>query len=216
MDVTVPESVENVYTAVKAKFGRLDYSVQSHGIRMAQAKVGTSADMPIEAFDFQNNVIYRGTWLCHRHALRIMQDQPLDTEAYPSEGIDPLRAQRGSIVDVNAGQALNALAGMTTYSAAKSALLGLVRAEAMDFARKRIRVNSILPGIVDTPVTQVPGVKEFLEREFVNKSPMQRKAMPEEVADTILYLASNKASFVTGASWAIDGGVHAGSLGPEA
>lgn len=210
MNVLSLESVQATYKSVKETFGRLDYHVDSHGIRMEQARVGDSPDIPLEAFDFQNNILYRGVWLCHREALRIMRDQPLDCEAYPSAGIHPVRAQRGAIVTVNAGQAIAAFSGMSTYSAAKSAVLGLVRGEAVDNAKTRIRLNAVLPGIVDTAVIQNTGdMSKYLEQQYVQKTPFQRKAMPEEVADLIIYLVSNKASWVTGASYLIDGGVAA-------
>ncbi|PSN67456.1 3-oxoacyl-reductase, partial [Corynespora cassiicola Philippines] len=210
MDVLSLESVQATYKSVRATFGRLDYQVDSHGLRMEQVRVGDSPDVPLESFDYQNNILYRGVWLCHREALRIMRDQTLDCEAYPSAGIHPARAQRGAIVTVNAGQAIAALSGMSTYSAAKSAVLGLVRGAAVDNAKARIRLNAVLPGTVDTTAIKNTGeMSNYLEDQFVKKTPFQRKGMPEEIADLIVFLASNKASWTSGASYLIDGGVAA-------
>lgn len=208
VDVTSPESIASAFVAVKTRFTRIDYSVHCAGIITFG---GASADCPIEDFDRQNAVNYRGLWLCAREALRVMREQTLDAEAYPNAGISHTRAQRGSIVNISSGLALSSQANSPAYCGAKAGVLALTRSDAIDYAAQRIRVNAVLPGIVDTPITNpTPEIRAWLEANPVQKTPMKRMGLAEEVADVIVFLASNKGSFVTGASWSVDGGFGAG------
>ncbi|KAK5312443.1 hypothetical protein LTR93_011339 [Exophiala xenobiotica] len=208
VDVTSPNSVSDAYASVKEKFGRLDYSVHAAGIVSFD---GSSTTTPVESFDRLNNVLYRGVWLCSKEALKIMRSQSLDSEAFPSESVHPLRAQRGSIVNVSSALGLLSQANSPVYCAAKAALLGLTRSDAIDHALDRIRVNAILPGLVDSPMGDTPQeIVDLIHNHVIPRTPLKREALREEIADTIVYLASNKASYVTGASWAVDGGLTAG------
>jgi NAD(P)-dependent dehydrogenase (short-subunit alcohol dehydrogenase family) len=210
-DVTQETSVATAYHASKEKLGRIDYAIHCAGIVSFQ---GPSADCTLEAFDKQNNVNYRGLWLCSREALRIMRAQTLDNEAYPEAKIAPHRAQRGSIINISSGLALYSQAGIPAYCGAKGGVVSITRTDALDYAAQRIRVNSVLPGVVDTPMTNVtPEIRAYMEEGPVRKAtPMRRPGQPEEIADVCLFLSSNKASFVTGASWSVDGGFCAGYL----
>ncbi|KAK5312820.1 hypothetical protein LTR93_011168 [Exophiala xenobiotica] len=147
------ESVSATYAAVKKRF------------------VSNS----VETFDFLTSVLYRGVWLCHREALQIMRDQPLDSEAYPSAGIHPTRAQRGAIVELSSTVSIQSIPKSTIYAAAKHALLALARSDAVDYAPDRVRVNCVLAGIFDTPVNK-PSVEieEYLDKVVVAKSEYKR------------------------------------------
>ncbi len=208
VDVTSAESVSEAFASVKKEFGRLDYSVHCAGIAVFG---GASDEVPVESFDRQNAIMYRGVWLCGREALRIMRNQPLDSEAYPSADIPPERAQRGAVVNISSTVALYTQEHTPAYAGAKAAVLGLTRADAVDYAKHHIRVNAILPGLIDSPMTKpTPEIRAYLEQMVRNKVPQRRLGKPEELADTITYLVSNKASFITGASFVIDGGFTAG------
>ncbi|KIW15732.1 hypothetical protein PV08_05782 [Exophiala spinifera] len=208
VDVSSAESVTAAFAAAKDKFSRIDYSVHCAGILVFS---GGSADCPIESFDHQTSVIYRGLWLCSREAIKIMRSQPLDSEAYPDALIPAHRAQRGAIVNISSGLALYTMPGSPAYSGAKAAILAITRSDAVDYATDRIRVNAVLPGVVDSPMTNPSAeVRAWLEANAVPRHPMNRFGHPEEVADVCLLLAGNKASYVTGASWSVDGGWAAG------
>lgn len=153
----------------------------------------------------QNAVLYRGLWLCSRAALNIMRSQPLDCEVYPD--IPQYRAQRGAIINVSSVIGLMSQTDTPIYSGAKAAVLGITRADAVDYAEKRIRVNAVLPALIETPmISPTPEIRAIVETAGTAKTPMKRIGMPEEVADPIVFLASNNASFITGTSLHVDGG----------
>ncbi|EXJ89159.1 hypothetical protein A1O3_02223 [Capronia epimyces CBS 606.96] len=207
-DVSSPESVASAYAGVKASFPRIDYAVHCAGIIVF---AGASVDLSVDDFDRQNSINYRGLWLCSREAIKIMRTQALDSEAYPDNHISPVRAQRGAIVNISSGLAVYAQPNCPAYCGAKAGVLALTRCDALDYVADRIRVNAVLPGIVDSPMTNPnPEVRAWLEANPVQHSPMKRFGEPEEIADVAVFLASNKASLVTGASWSVDGGSLAG------
>ncbi|OAL40201.1 hypothetical protein AYO20_00621 [Fonsecaea nubica] len=206
-DVSNHDSVTQAYADVKETFGRLDYAVHCAGIIV----FGRSTEFSLEDFDRQNSVNYRGLWLCSREALRIMRTQSLDCEAYPEAQIPPTRAQRGSIVNISSGLALVSQSNCPAYSGAKAGALAVSRSDGIDYASERIRVNAVLPGIVDSPMTNPdPETRKWLETNPVQSTPMRRFGLPEEIADVCVFLSGNKASFVTGAGWCVDGGFIAG------
>lgn len=97
------------------------------------------------------------------------------------------------------------------YCAAKSAVIGLTRCDAIDYSPYNIRINAVCPGVIGTPMTIRPTGGEVSDpfphlRKEIDASPMKRVGTPEEVADVVLFLASEKASFVQGAAWVVDGG----------
>ena len=208
-DVTSESNVQAAYASAKQAFKRIDYAIHCAGIAVW---TGPSADCSLESFDKQNAVNYRGLFICSREALRIMRDQTLDNEAYSAANIPPTRAQRGSIVNISSGLALQSQSGIPVYCGAKAAVLALSRTDGIDYALQRIRINAVLPGVVDSAMTNPdPETRKFMLENPVNKAtPMRRLGLPEEVADVCVFLAGNRASFVTGAGWAVDGGFSAG------
>jgi len=207
-DVSSPESVASAYAAAKETFTRIDYSVHCAGIIVFG---GPSVESTVEDFDKQNTVNYRGLWLCSREAIKIMRSQTLDSEAYPDNQIPTGRAQRGAVVNISSGLALYAQANSPAYCGAKAGVLALTRSDAIDYVADRVRVNAVLPGIIETPMTNPnPETRAWLEANPVQKTPMKRFGQPEEIADVVVFLAGNRASYVTGASWCVDGGFLAG------
>ena len=93
---------------------------------------------------------------------------------------------------------------IAVYCAAKAAVIGMTRADAIDYSPSQIRVNCVCPGLVDTPMLGT-FEKKVLERDIA-VTPMNRMGTPQEVADVVLFLASSKASFVQGATFVVDGG----------
>ena len=97
-------------------------------------------------------------------------------------------------------------AGNTVYSGSKSALVGMARNMAIDLAKKKIRVNCVLPGTTNTPMIRTENVTEEMLAENAKLFPLQRFAQPEEIANAIIYLLSDASSFVTGTELVVDGG----------
>ena len=209
VDIRLSESVISTYAAVKSQFSRIDYAVHCAGVGVTRVDAPT-ADCSIEQFDLKNAINYRGTFLCSRETIRIMLEQSLDCEAYPDAGIPTARAQRGAIVNISSVLGWISSPSSTAYCASKAAVLGMTRSDAVDYASNRIRVNAVLPGIVDTPMTTSDQkMKASVETNAVRVTPLKRFGQPEELADVCVFLSGNKASFVTGVAWAVDGGASA-------
>lgn len=117
--------------------------------------------------------------------------------------VDGLRARAGSIVNIASSRAFTAAAGASAYTASKAAVVGLTHSLAVDLAPLGIRVNAVAPGEV---ATGMGGDDPAILSSLVARSPMGRRADPQEIAAVILFLASPMASFVTGATWRVDGG----------
>lgn len=220
INVADPLAIDTLFDEIKHTFGRIDYAVNNAGI---MGPFGTSTDISLGEFDQLNNVNYRGLWICERRELELMKLQ----EYLP--GSQGGRRQRGSIVNIASqlgivGRSaarkspLPAYLGcscVAIYCAAKSAVIGLTRCDAIDHAEYGIRVNAVCPGVIGTPMTirstsdtdnaEVKDPFPHLRKE-IDASPMKRVGTPEEIADVVLFLSSEKASFVQGASWVVDGG----------
>jgi len=125
-----------------------------------------------------------------------------------------LRERKGCIVNVSSYVGLVGFAGASAYAASKAAILNLTRSMALDHAREGMRVNAVCPGSVETDMIhaawQQYGDVEAARRLWAEKHPLGRIAAPEEVARAILFLASDEASFITGAALPVDGGITAG------
>ena len=154
----------------------------------------TSApDTPLEVWERVFAVNARGTFLCCKHAIPPMA-----------------RRGSGSIVNMGSVAGLVGLRNRAAYCAAKGAVVALTRALAVDHVRDGVRVNAVCPGTVDSPWVRrlVDEVGESLEA-LEARQPMGRLGTPDEIADAVLYLASDAAAFVTGTVLAIDGGLTA-------
>ncbi|MGI5472703.1 glucose 1-dehydrogenase [Streptomyces sp. CA-132043] len=114
----------------------------------------------------------------------------------------------GSIVNISSTAGLVGIQGHASYGATKFGLRGLTKSAALDLARHRIRVNSVHPGMVDTPMVAGALGADAGEREWPNV-PLRRMGRPEEVAELVLYLVSDASAYVTGAEFAVDGGLTA-------
>jgi 3alpha(or 20beta)-hydroxysteroid dehydrogenase len=119
--------------------------------------------------------------------------------------IDPMvRAGGGSIINISSGAGLRATKYMIAYAASKYAVTGMTASTAMELARHRIRVNSVHPGVIETPMLEIntPEMNEAMVRH----APMRRIGQPSEIAAAVLFLASDESSFMTGAHVPVDGG----------
>jgi 3alpha(or 20beta)-hydroxysteroid dehydrogenase len=121
------------------------------------------------------------------------------------------RQGRGSIVNISSIDGLVGVAGMTSYAASKFAVTGMTRSVALEVGRRGIRVNSIHPGVIETPMVAAapPDVRARL-KVLLDRQPIPRAGRPEEVAQLALFLASDESSYCTGAQFVIDGGHLAG------
>jgi NAD(P)-dependent dehydrogenase (short-subunit alcohol dehydrogenase family) len=189
-DVSDAQSVERATTEVVSRFGGLDVLISNAGIQDYGDVVSTSED----AWDRLMAVNLKGCFLAAKNAVPHL-----------------LKRGNAAIVAVGSVQSMAANMNSVAYVAAKHGLLGLVRAMALDYAQKGIRVNCVCPGTVDTPMLRwAAGLDkdpEAVLRICAQMHAMGRIARPEEIADAIAYLASTSASFITGAALLVDGGM---------
>jgi len=185
-DVRHEEDVRDLLNKTVARFGRLDVAVNAAG---TEGKPGPVTEQSAESYaaTFDTNVL--GTLLSMKHELRAM-----------------LAQKSGSIINVSSTYGHLGGAGASLYAASKHAVEGLTRSAALEAAEFGVRVNVVAPGPIDTAMlTRFTGTTER-KAGLVAGVPLQRMGRPEEIAQLIVFLASDKASFSTGATFAADGG----------
>src|SRR5271166_2945224 len=188
-DVSRDADVRVMIEAVVGTYGRLDCAFNNAGIAGWQVDaVGKkTAEWSEEAFDRMIEVNLKGVWLCMRHELPQMQAQGA-----------------GAIVNTAS------IAGLSTasaYVAAKHGVVGLTKTAAIEYAEANIRVNAVCPGYIRTPMTE-PGMR--LRGEVIlAQTPLKRLGNPEEIAEMVVWLCSERASYVSGAAYNVDGGCMA-------
>jgi NAD(P)-dependent dehydrogenase (short-subunit alcohol dehydrogenase family) len=188
-DVRHEDEVRNLVDKTVAHFGRLDVAVNAAG---TEGKPGPVIEQSAESYaaTFDTNVL--GTLLSMKHELRVMQPQG-----------------HGSIINVSSTYGHLGAAGASLYAASKHAVEGLTRSAALEAADFGVRVNVVAPGPIDTGMlTRFTGTEDR-KAGLVSTVPLKRMGRLEEIAQTIVFLASDKASFSTGATFAADGGKSA-------
>jgi len=190
-DVTRAAEVEATVAAAVKLFGRLDCAHNNAGI------IGKSlhtAEDTEENFDRIIAVDLKGVWLCMKYEILQMLKQ----------------GARGAIVNTASAAGLVGSHGQPAYNAAKHGVIGLTKVAALEYARHDIRVNSVCPGVIDTAMVaeMVTGHPRLRDR-LIAVEPIRRMGKPQEIGEAVVWLMSDYASFVTGASLPVDGATTA-------
>lgn len=191
-DVTDSVAVERMVKAVVSAYGRLDCAFNNAGIAGFQVDAGgkRTHEWADESFDRMIGVNLKGVWLCMKHEIQQML------------------AQGGGVI-VNTGS-IAGLIGLPTssaYVAAKHGVLGLTKTAALEYATDNIRVNAVCPGYIETKMTE-----DTMRRRgptLMAMVPFHRMGRPEEIAEMVLFLSSERSSYISGACYNVDGGYMA-------
>jgi NAD(P)-dependent dehydrogenase (short-subunit alcohol dehydrogenase family) len=189
-DVQLEADVNNLIERVVERFGRLDIAVNNAG---TEGQLGPVTDQSAANFEatFGTNVL--GTLLSLKYEMRVM-----------------LKQRAGSIVNLSSMGGKVGIAGASVYVASKHAVEGLTKSAALEGAAAGVRVNAVAPGPIATDMLErLTGGSEEAKAGFLSTIPAQRPATPREIAQTILFVASDKAPYLTGQSISVDGGYTA-------
>ena len=189
-DVTREDDVRRMVDAAVGKFGRLDGACNAAGIPQHGK---ATHELTTAQWDASHGVNLRGLFFCNKYQILAM-----------------LETGGGAIVNIASTLSAVAVVNSAEYSAAKAGVLGLVRGAALDYGTRGIRINAILPGLINTPMLQTALNQDpNLEEALYAACPMKRMSEPEEQASAACFLLSDEASFITGAALAVDGGMLA-------
>lgn len=186
-DVSKTEDVKAMIEKTIATFGRLDYAFNNAGI---EGSNGTTQECTEENWDKTIGINLKGIWLCMKYEIP-----------------EILKQGKGVIINCASIAGLVGYIGLPAYVASKHGIIGLTKTAALEYAKQGIRVNAVCPGAIKTPmIDRITGNKKEVEEQFAGLEPIGRLGQPEEVANAVLWLCSDEASFVTGHAMAVDGG----------
>lgn len=187
-DVSDEAQVQALVGQAVKTYGQLDYAFNNAGVTQNSQPL---AEQPSDTYDKLFDVSVRGVWLSMRAEIDQM-----------------VRQGHGAIVNMGSMSAVVGIAGLSTYTGTKHAVLGLTRGAALDYAKQGIRINAVGPGTIDTPMIQrfieLAGSDAVME-PIRAAHPIGRTGRPEEVAEAVLWLCSDTSSFVLGQILMVDG-----------
>jgi len=189
-DVAQEAQVKNLIGRTLEQFGRLDFAFNNAGIEQEPTPF---LEQNEETFDRVMDINVKGVWLSMKYEIPAM-----------------LKTGGGAIVNTSSGLGVIAMPGIEIYVASKHAVIGLTKSAALEFGKQGIRVNAVLPAVIDTDMFQrFAGEKPEFRAQMTAMHPIGRIGKPEEIADAAIWLSSSKSSFVTGHSLLVDGGFTA-------
>jgi NAD(P)-dependent dehydrogenase (short-subunit alcohol dehydrogenase family) len=189
-NISKPGDVQKMVSETINRFGRLDIAYNNAGI---EGEMGFTADGSEENFDRVIGINLKGVWACMKYEI-----------------LEMLKNKKGVIVNCSSIAGVVGSKGLPVYVASKHGVNGLTKSAALEYAGQGIRINSVCPGGVHTPMLDriletSPGLKDQMD----SMHPIGRVAEPEEIAEAVLYLCSDRASFITGHELVVDGGFTA-------
>ncbi len=195
-DVSKASEVEALVRQTVGRFGRLDVAFNNAGIESVLAPIVRQSE---EDWDRTISINLKGVWLCLKYEIRQMLSQ----------------GGGGAIVNMASINGLIGAIGAAAYSASKHGVIGLTQTAALENAKSGIRINAVCPGFIETPMAdrifRVPGLQKYV----LSCHPIGRLGRPTEIAEAVVWMCSDRASFMTGQSLVLDGGLLAGPSSPK-
>ncbi len=186
-DVSNAASVEAMVQKVMEAYGGIDCAFNNAGI---EGQVASTEEYSEEVFDRVIDINLTGVWLCLKYEIPRM-----------------LERGSGAIVNTASGAGLVGTPGLSAYVASKHGVVGLTKTAALEYAKSGIRVNAVCPGVIETPMVQrLSSGQPQMGEALVAAEPIGRVGQPEEIAESVVWLCSKAASFVTGHAMSVDGG----------
>jgi len=194
-DVSKASDVDTLIRKVVEKFGRLDIAFNNAGIEGVWVPIARQSE---EDWDRIIDVNLKGVWLCLKYEIQQMLTQ----------------GGGGAIVNMASVTGLTGSAGAAAYSASKHGVIGLTKSAALETAKSGIRINAVCPAVIETPMAErlfgAPKVHQYV----LGCHPIGRFGRPSEISEAVLWMCSERASFMTGQSLVLDGGFLAGPNAP--
>jgi len=187
-DLRNADDINHLFGVIKEKYATLHCAFNNAGL---YPKMKKAASYSVSEFDEIMNINVKSVWRCMKHEIALMTD-----------------AGGGSIVNCSSVAGWGGEPGTSLYTASKHAVIGLTRAAAVEFGRKKIRINAVCPGMTETPMldqTLQSGGPE-IRNVMLNMIPLGRFGKPQEIAGTVLFLCSDAASYITAKSIVVGGG----------
>lgn len=183
-DVAKEADVKAMVEKTIRAYGRLDYAFNNAGIEQPSTPLVEQTE---ETFDKVMNINVKGVWLSMKYQIPQM-----------------LKNGEGAIVNMSSAAGLVGVPTAPLYAASKHAVLGLTKSVALEYAKSGIRVNAVCPGYIQTEMAE--RLDRQMQEQLIQMHPIGRGGQPEEIAEAVVWLCSDKASFVTGHSLSLDGG----------
>ena len=183
-DVSNFKEAENIISTAKSTFGQIDLLVNNAGI----TKDNLILRMSEEDFDSVQNINLKGTFNCTKHVSRIM-----------------LKQRFGKIINISSIVGITGNMGQSNYAASKAGIIGFTKSIARELASRNITVNAIAPGFIQTKMSDA--ISDEAKQASLSSIPLGKFGQPEDVANMVVFLASDKANYITGQVIQIDGGM---------
>jgi NAD(P)-dependent dehydrogenase (short-subunit alcohol dehydrogenase family) len=195
-DVSKAAEVQTLVQKTVEKFGRLDVAFNNAGIEGPWIPVAEQSE---EDWDRVIDINLKGTWLCLKYEIQQMLKQ----------------GSGGAIVNMASVAGLMGSAGAATYCASKHGVMGLTKAAALENARSGIRINVVCPAVIETPMAERAFAEPETNKWVLGLHPIGRFGKPKEISEAVVWMCSDRASFMTGQSLVLDGGFLAGPNPPN-
>jgi len=195
-DVSKASEVDALVQKTVEKFGRLDFAFNNAGIEGVWVPIAKQTE---EDWDRTIDINLKGVWLCLKYEIRQMLKQ----------------GGGGAIVNMSSVTGLVGAGGAAAYSASKHGVIGLTKSAALETAKNGIRINAVCPAVIETPMGKRLFSAPAVHKAVLNSHPIGRFGRPEEIAEAVVWMCSDRASFMTGQSLVLDGGFLAGPNSPS-